>query len=127
MRQVDAGAVARGGIAVEHEYIARAHRDLAGGEGADAQLRALQVGQDRDRAASFGLDLAHGIVARAVVFVRAVAEVQPEHVGARLEQFADYRDVGACGSKRGNDLRFALASHDVSSSIRGRRAMWRAG
>ena len=56
------------------------------GEGAAAQLRPLQVGEDADRPADLGLDLANQRVAPGDVVVGAVAHVQPEHVGAGDEQ-----------------------------------------
>lgn len=62
MGQADAARVARRRVEIEPE--SRARRDLlcTVGEGADAQLGALQVGEDRDRPADLGLDLAdHGV------------------------------------------------------------------
>ena len=46
-----------------------------------------------------------------VVVVRAVAEVEAEHVGAGLEQRADGLAVGAGRAERGDDLGVAMATH----------------
>ena len=63
---------------------AQHHR--AGGEGAAPELRPLQVGEDADRPADLGLDLANQRVPPGDVVVGAVAHVEPEHVGAGEEQ-----------------------------------------
>ena len=46
-----------------------------------------------------------------VVLVRAVAEVEPEHVGAGAEQRLDGLRVGAGGPEGGDDLGVAVAAH----------------
>jgi hypothetical protein len=51
--QFDAGGVARRLVAIEDELMAGDQLDLAVGELADAQLRTLQVRQDRGRAPYF--------------------------------------------------------------------------
>ena len=58
MRQIDARRVARRRIGVEHEAVAVLHLHRAAGEGAEPQLRPLQIDQDADRAAGVALDAA---------------------------------------------------------------------
>ena len=55
---------------------------------ADAELRALEVGDQRERLPGLLLDLAHDGRARRVVFVRAVREVEADRVDARLDELA---------------------------------------
>ena len=71
-----------------------AQHDRVVAEGADPQLRALQIDQDADRPAVLGLDLtdqpdelAHALVAR-------MAHVDAEDVGAGLEQRGDHVPAG---------------------------------
>ena len=70
---------------------------LPSAEGAQAQLGTLQVHEDADRAAQLGLDRADHGVHLAVLLVAAVAEVEPEHVGAGLDQRADGRYLALAG------------------------------
>ena len=80
-------------------------------ESAQAQLRPLQVEQHADRPAELLLQRADGFQAPRVVGLRAVAEVEPEHVHAVLEQGADGPLVGRGRPERGDDLGAAGASH----------------
>src|SRR5690606_14418304 len=77
----------------------------------DADLRALQVLQDRDRPLELLLDRADDLAALAVILVAAVAEVQAEDVGAGQEQLADALPVAAGRTQRGDDLRIAVSAH----------------
>ena len=83
--------------------------DLAVREPADADLRALQVEQHRDRlAAALGLgadDLQH----LRVVLVTAVREVEPRDVHAGVDQLADPLRRRRRGAEGTDDLR---ARHD---------------
>jgi hypothetical protein len=72
-------------VEVEPEGGAGLQHDLALGEGADPQLRPLQVEQDADRAAQRAFERTQDVEALLVVVVGAVAEVQAEHVGAGTE------------------------------------------
>ena len=54
-----------------------------------AQLWALQIDQDADRPAGLRLDLADGVEPRAVIVMGAMAEIEPEDIGAGIEQRAD--------------------------------------
>ena len=64
----------------------------AGLELADPQFRPLHVRENADRTAEFFLHGADHLDARGVVLVRAVGEIQAEHIGPGLEQLAhDFR------------------------------------
>ena len=85
--------------------------DAATAEAADAEFRTLHVGQDADRAVEFFLQFADHGEAGGVVRVRAVGEIQPEHVGAGLEQAGHGLQRGTGGAERGDDLGAAAAAH----------------
>ncbi len=74
-------------------------------EPSDAQLRALHVGQDADRAIELLLQLADDGEAGGVVLVAAMREIQPEHVGAGLEQAGDDLGRGTGRAEGGDDFR----------------------
>ena len=61
-----------------------------------------------------GLYPADDLQAFAMVFVTAMAEIEAEHVGARLEQGADHGLVRGAGPEGRNDLGFTVASHGPS-------------
>ncbi|OIQ62965.1 hypothetical protein GALL_554990 [mine drainage metagenome] len=86
MRQVHALYVARCGVEVEAEFLASLQVNAATAEGADPQLGALNVGQDADGAVELFLQLADHGEAGGVVLMRAVGEIQAEHIGAGLKQ-----------------------------------------
>ena len=112
--EVRAGGVAGGGIEVEAEGAAHDELLRAVGEGADAQLRPLEVGEDADGRAELDLDLADDPVAGGDVLVGAMAHVEAEDIGARLVQGADHLLGGGGGAERGHDLDVAMASHGGS-------------
>ena len=107
--------VARLGAEVEAEGGAARELDRAVAEGADPELRPLQVDDDRDRPLGLGLDRAHRLVALRLVGVAAVREIEPEGVGAGLEQAADLLLRRARRPERGEDLRVASATHGQRS------------
>ena len=80
------------------------------GEVADAELRPLQVGDQRDRPAELAPRLADAARALGVLLVRAVREVEPRGVHARGDERAQL--LGRVGRRpeRGDDLRAALVS-----------------
>jgi len=97
----------------------------------DSQLWPLQIGQNRDRAAGFGLDLADDVVPGAVIFVAAVAHVQAEHIGPGVKQGADHVMVARMtGPNRGHDLyvvegvSWCLVLRSVSLQVVGRANLW---
>ena len=104
-------------LAPEHEAhgLAGGDLDLAVLDQADPDLGALQVLQDGDRAAGLALERADGGVDPAVVVVRPVAEVQPEHVGPGQEQLAEPLRGGAGRPDGGDDLGVTMAAHGVGS------------
>ena len=106
----DALGVAGARVQVQAEALAglQLHRPLR--EGAHAQLGALQVGHHADGAAGLGLDLAQDGHADRVILGAAVAEVQPEHVHAGMEQAAEGIAVAAGRTQRGDDLGAAVAA-----------------
>lgn len=59
------------------------------GEGADAQFRALKIGENADRALGFMLDLADDAVTGGDFIMAAMAHIQPEDIGARFEERFD--------------------------------------
>ncbi len=68
-------AVGRGLLGADPDLVAGVEDDRLL-ELADAELRALQVGDQRDRAPDLGRDLAHEPGALGVLLVRAVREVE---------------------------------------------------
>src|SRR4030095_16493504 len=86
MGQLRALGVALRLVEIETIGAAGLQLDQAAGKGADSQLRSLQIHQDADRTPALLLDLADEVVALLVILVRAVAEIEAEHVGAGLEQ-----------------------------------------
>jgi hypothetical protein len=89
----------------------RTDLEFALGQGADADLGTLQVLQDADWAASAGLDGTDRVQSLLVIFARAVAEIEPEDVGAGVKQLLDNRLVGTRGPESGDDLGFAKTAH----------------
>ena len=100
--------VAQFAVGVENERIARDEHRLVVLELADADLRALQVGHQRDFAADLARRLADPLGALAMVVGGAVREVEANHVEAGLHHLQ--QDFGAAGSgaDRGNNLGGAM-------------------
>ena len=87
MGQLDARRVAgRRVVESRTKRLADGQLDRLVGEGADAQLRPLQVDEDADRAADLGLDLADGRHQLAHEVVVGVAHVDAEDVRTRPEE-----------------------------------------
>ena len=76
---------------------------------ADAQLRPLQVGDERDRAADLGRDLPHEPGPLGVAVVRAVREVEANGVDAGLDQRTQALARIGRRPERRHDLRSAFA------------------
>ena len=113
MRHADPRGVARRGLQVEAQRLAVLQADRAVGELPQADLRALQVGQHRQRPAHHGLGLANRGDGGGVVVVGPVAEVHPEDVGAGHRQLAHLVDATAGGAEGGDDSRSACTDHGV--------------
>ena len=94
----------RVGTAQQVELVAGDQRHLATGELFDADLRALQVGQDADFAALFGRGFAHRRHPRRVLFGRAVGEVQAHHVDAGAHQAGKHARCVGGRAEGGEDL-----------------------
>src|SRR5947208_13782119 len=120
MRQRRTPVVTRLARQVEAERRAGLEVDMALGEPADAELGALEVDQDADRPVIFLLQPADDVEALAMIGVAAMAEIEPEDVGAGLEQAADHLRRRARRPERGEDLDVALASHAAGASSSGR-------
>ena len=108
--QTDALGVAGARVQVQAEALAGLQLRRPLREGAHAQLGALQVGHHADGAAGLDLDLAQDGHADRVILGAAVAEVQPEHVHAGMEQAAEGVAVAAGRTQRGDDLGAAVAA-----------------
>ena len=111
MRQEYAGRAARLLVGVEAEGGALGEGDALALEGAEAELRPLQVGQDADRPAELGLGRAHGGVQLLHHVVRRVAHIDAEYVDARLEEALDHLRGVRRRTECGDDLDAPAASH----------------
>ena len=83
-RLVSPGVVSRS----RRKWHAGGELRLAAGEIAEPQLRPLQIGEDADRPSGLGFDRADLLEPRAVLVVRAVAEIEAEHIDPGVEQRA---------------------------------------
>ncbi len=90
--------------------------DHGRGELADAQLRALQVGDERDRAADLGGDLTDEPRALGVILVLSVRQVQANGVDAGGDQLVQALPRVRCRTKRRHDLRPTLFHHGTQST-----------
>ena len=90
-------------------------------------FRSLHVGENADRALEAILELADQCEARGVILVRAVAEIEPEHIGAGLEQARQHLGRRAGRAKRGDDLGAPPAAQLWSGGhlVSLRRSGWR--
>ncbi len=75
---------------------------------ADADLRALQVAHDADRALEFARRFAHGFGTVQMIIRSAVGEIHPYHVHTRGDHPAQDFAIGGCRTERGDDLGAAL-------------------
>ena len=87
--------------------------DLAVLDQADPDLGALQVLQNGDRAAGLALERTDRGVDLAVVVMRSMAEVQPEHVGSGQEQLAQPLRRRAGRPDGRNDLGVTMTAHGM--------------
>ena len=93
------------------QHVAFIELDRARLELADAELGALQIDQDADRAREFGLQFAHDRMNVAQALMRGVTHVHAEHVGARFEQASHRCFVVGGRTERGDDLDPAISPH----------------
>ena len=85
---------------------------------ADAELRALQVGDERQRPAGAILSLAYEASPLGMGFVRAVREVEPRRVHPRVDELVEHLAGRGGGADRADDLRPTLSEHYASTLAR---------
>src|SRR5262249_38844244 len=107
MRQLDALAVARIVPAIENESAALFEHRPPALEMSDAQLRPLQVKQDRRGPVKFLFESANMFDQLRFLRLIAVAHVDPEGVGAGDHQLADRSCIARRRAERGQDLYLA--------------------
>jgi len=83
MRHADALLRPRTAVEIEFEAVARGKLHAAVCKGSKAELWALQIRKHTDRARHLFFDRANDVVALLVIFVRAMAEIEPEDIGVR--------------------------------------------
>jgi hypothetical protein len=105
VRHHDAMIVTRSVTAGELHELASREVDAAVGERTCPDLRAGQVGEDRDLAATFGGHRSDPFEDGEVPVEIAVAEVQAHHVGAGVDQPTDHLGGVARRSDGRHDLR----------------------
>ena len=103
--EADARRIAALAFGVEDERGAGHELDLAVGEPADANLRTLQVGHDRDFATECARNLANERGKLHVILRCAVREIQAHDVDAGGQHPAQHIGLVARGPERGDDLR----------------------
>ena len=121
VRQRHAGGVA-GFVAqqVQFESLSGFELDRAVGEGADAQLRSLQVEQNADRPPAGALQIADDLRARLVIGMAAMTEIQAKHIHPGIEQGFDAGAVRGGRAEGGDDFGFTIAMHVLSfNSVNG--------
>ena len=104
VRQLDARRVAGRFVHVEHERRALDQFDRPAAEFADAQLRPLQIGEDRQRAVDLLFERADMRDQRGARLGSAVAHVDAEGVGSGEEQRADRVERVRRGAERRENL-----------------------
>jgi putative ABC transport system substrate-binding protein len=105
MRQRHALPVSRHSLQIEPEPVSGAQFNRAIRKRADAQLRPLQIHHDSDRTAHISLDVPDRLKTLPVILVISMAEIQPEHIDACVEQGSDHRRRRTGRSKRSDDFR----------------------
>ena len=114
VRQADAPRVTRERIHIEDELLPGLQLHSAGLEFADAQLRPLHIGENADGPALFLLDRADHFDSGSVLLMRAMGEIQPEHIGAVLEEVQDHLRRGTGRAQRGDDFCAAVPAQPFS-------------
>ena len=125
--EADALAVADLGRGIEHEMLALLERDLAFLELADADLRPLQIAEDRHGATGLGGELLDERGAPCMVGGDAVREVEPHHVDAGADHALEDNGLGGRGTEGRDDLRAAQHMRaNVAEARRGKSPARRA-
>ena len=103
---------------IEDERLALLQRDAAVLELADADLRALQVAHDRDRASNGARDFADQLGAIAVIVSSSVREIEAHDIDACAHHPLQHRGVARGGPERGDDLRAAKHWTKCNTAVR---------
>ena len=104
-RDLELAVVRRETVTAHHDHL-RALLEVDGCvESADAELRPLQIADERDRPTRPVGRLADELRRARVVVVGPVGEVEPRGVHARVDQRPDALGRRGCGTDRGDDLR----------------------
>ena len=90
MRQADTLGIARGLVKIEAEALSGDQGHGAPLEQADPVFRALHVRHDADGAPGLRFQVTDDGDPAAVILRRAVAEIQPEHIGAAQKKTPDH-------------------------------------
>ena len=104
MRQADPAGIARRLVEIEPEACPFGQLDRPGDESSNPDFRPLQIGHDADGPAHFPFDRADRADARALILAAAMAEIDPEHVGAGIVERENGLAVAARRAQRGDDL-----------------------
>src|SRR6478672_9113152 len=81
--------------------------------GADVFRLNFSHGTHEDHKKRYDIIRANDVVALLVIFVRAMAEIEPEDIGARFEQTADDLRRRTRETESSDDLGVAVSAHDV--------------
>jgi hypothetical protein len=103
--------IARLATKIEMEACAGGEFDTTLGESSKPEFWSLQVGKDADRPACHALNPPDRFKSGAMIFSRAMAEIEPEYVDASLEECGDPFRGGTCWAQRRNDLGATPAPH----------------
>src|SRR5262245_58849210 len=117
MGQPHARAVAGTILQIETKGLAALDLRFAAAQLADADLGTLQIHQDADRPARLFLDLADQGMARAVILVGAMAQIEPENIDTGMEQGEELLAGRAGGPQGGDNLGQAFTSHARNSTF----------
>ena len=110
------GQVARlaGAVAREDDLVAAREHDRSR-QVADAKLRALQIGDQRERTSGARLGLADEKSALRVVLVRAVREVEASRVHPGVDELVEHLPGRGGWADRADDLRAAPSERHAST------------
>ena len=99
-------------LAHQAQLVAVMHFALVARQRTETDFRALQIGQDADRAADIFLEIAHDAEFVRQISRRVVAHVDAEDIGARFEQRFDHFGRRAGWPERCQNLGFPSAPHE---------------
>ena len=109
VREIDAVGIARRRIRIENEGLTVLQFGRVADEGAEPQLRSLEIHEDADRALGFALDGTDHLDPLGELLTSQMAHIDAEHVRTGVEQLLDhFRRIG-CRAEGGDDLGAARA------------------